>query len=186
MTMNSNLMVVKAVLFCSEKHVSQRRKGAAQEPYINHLTEVASLVASATGGEDVNLIAAAYLHDTLEDTATTFDELVEQFNDDIARLVSEMTDNKSLPKQRRKELQVENASKKSKRAQVIKLADKISNLRSLAASPPADWEADRREEYVNWARAVCGQLKGNNAWLDEQFEKAAAEARASIVQLATR
>jgi (p)ppGpp synthase/HD superfamily hydrolase len=124
----------------------QRRKGAAQEPYVTHLLEVAMLVAEATAGADPNLIVAALLHDTIKDQGVTREEIAAQFNDDVADLVVEVTDNKKLPKAERKQLQIKNAPKLTRRAKILKFADKISNLRSLATSPPADWPMQRRIE----------------------------------------
>lgn len=134
--MNDCLLIVRAFDFAARKHSDQRRKGAAREPYINHLAEVAELVARASEGTDPELIAAAILHDTVEDTATTKAELTELFGVEVANLVGEVTDNKSLEKEVRKRLQIETAPHKSLRAKVIKLADKTSNLRAIVRSPP--------------------------------------------------
>src|ERR1039457_6492112 len=131
--------VLKAAHFAAEKHSGQRRKGAAAEPYVNHLLEVAELVSSALAEPDTNLVIAALLHDTVEDTVVTKEVLVETFGSDVADLVMEVTDDKSLPKAERKRLQIAHAWQISVRAQVIKLADKISNRRGILASPLADW-----------------------------------------------
>ena len=139
---------------------------------MNHLTEVADLVAHATGGE-IDVVVAAILHDTLEDTDTTADELRSEFGSRVASLVVEVTDDKSLPKQTRKELQVQHAAHASWGAQVVKLADKTSNLRALAASPPAGWSQERRDEYLAWARRVVAGCRDANAWLAGQFDAAA-------------
>jgi GTP diphosphokinase / guanosine-3',5'-bis(diphosphate) 3'-diphosphatase len=133
--MRDILLISRAWNFAAQRHSTQRRKGKAQEPYVNHLAEVAELVAIATEGQDANLVAAAVLHDTVEDTATRPAELASVFNADIASLVMEVTDDKSLDKVVRKKLQVEHASAKSGRAKFIKLADKTSNLRSLVKIP---------------------------------------------------
>ena len=129
-------LVLKAAQFAAVKHASQKRKGAAAEPYINHLIEVAGLVSNAITDPDTNLIAAALLHDTIEDTKTTREELVRAFGSDVADLVVEVTDDKSLPPSQRKRLQVEHAPGLSVRAQVIKIADKILNLRGILYSTP--------------------------------------------------
>ena len=165
--------VARAYHFAAQKHVDQRRKGEAAEPYMNHLTEVAELVATATGGEDIDVLVAAILHDTIEDTGVTVDELSGAFGPKVTALVLEVTDDKRLPKPTRKELQVEHAANASWGARVIKLADKTSNLRSLAASPPADWPRARRDEYVAWATRVVSQCRDANAWLAGQFDAAA-------------
>jgi GTP diphosphokinase / guanosine-3',5'-bis(diphosphate) 3'-diphosphatase len=163
--------VLKAAHFAAQKHAGQRRKGAAEEPYINHLLEVAELVASALAEPDTNLIIAALLHDTVEDAGVMKDELVERFGGDVADLVMEVTDDKSLPKAERKRLQIVHASQISGRAQVIKLADKISNLRGILASPPADWSGERKREYFDWAKQVVNGLSAPNQMLKAEFER---------------
>jgi guanosine-3',5'-bis(diphosphate) 3'-pyrophosphohydrolase len=170
--LNPTIELTRAYHFAARKHVDQRRKGAAAEPYMNHLTEVAELVAQATDG-DMDVVIAAILHDTVEDTDTTIDELRAAFGPRIASLTSEVTDDKSLPKQVRKDLQVEHAPHASRGAQIIKLADKTSNLRSLLASPPPDWSRARRDEYVDWARRVVAGCREASVWLAEQFDDAA-------------
>ena len=173
-------LIVRAADFAARAHVAQHRKGLAEEPYVNHLTEVASLLAEATGGEDAELIAAAYLHDTLEDTATAYEDLVSQFGPDVAKLVGEVTDDKSLPKAERKRLQVETVTKKSARAQLLKIADKTSNVRALVTSPPAGWSKARLMEYIEWAEAVVSQVRGRNPILDAEFIAARDSARREI------
>ena len=170
--MNEIVLIARALRFAAERHSTHRRKGQAKEPYINHLAEVAELVAKATEGKDSNLVVAALLHDTVEDTETMPEELIAEFNSDIAQLVREVTDDKSLSKQDRKNLQVANASKKSPRAKLLKLADKTSNLRSIAHSPPENWDTARKQEYINWAADVVAGLKGVNPWLEERFDEA--------------
>ncbi len=147
---------------------------------MNHLAEVAELVATATEGKDANLIAAAVLHDTVEDTETEMSELAAIFNDDIAGLVAEATDDKSLEKPERKRLQIVNAPKKTDRAKLLKLADKTSNLRSMANSPPRDWSPERRQEYLEWALKVAEGLRGVNPWLDAMFDEAAERLRLTL------
>ena len=174
------LLVTLAADFAAHAHVRQHRKGLAQEPYVNHLTEVARLLAEATEGRDGVLVAAGFLHDTLEDTDTTFEDLVAAFNAEIAGVVAEVTDDKSLPSSERKRLQIATVQTKSPRAQLLKIADKTSNLRSLAASPPAGWSRERMVEYVDWAEAVVAQVRGRNAMLDAAFIAARDRARAEI------
>jgi guanosine-3',5'-bis(diphosphate) 3'-pyrophosphohydrolase len=163
--------IMKAALFAAEKHSGQRRKGAAAEPYINHLLEVAELVSSTLSEPDTNLVVAALLHDTIEDTGVTNEELVHAFGPDVANLVVEVTDDKWLPKTERKRLQIVNASKISVRAQAIKLADKISNLRAILSSPPADWSVQRKREYFEWAKQVVDGLTAPNQGLQTEFER---------------
>lgn len=170
---NELIIVTKAAVRAAHWHSDQRRKGAAQEPYVNHLLEVASLVADATGGNDVNLVIAALLHDAIEDQEVSRASIVAEFGEDVATLVMEVTDDKTLPKARRKQLQVEHAPHKSPRAAMLKIADKTSNLAALASSPPADWPLQRRADYVRWARDVVAGLRVDNAFLRERFAEAA-------------
>ena len=142
------IAVLRAADAAARWHVSQRRKGDAQEPYINHLLEVASLVVEATDGKDTKLVIAALLHDSIEDQEVPRGVIARAFGEDVTKLVEEVTDDKSLEKQERKRLQVEHSHKKSERAKILKLADKTSNLRTLTASPPPDWSVKRRLEYV--------------------------------------
>jgi (p)ppGpp synthase/HD superfamily hydrolase len=163
--------ILRAAEFAAKKHARQKRKGADAEPYVNHLIEVAGLVAMALAEPDTHLVMAALLHDTIEDTGTTESELVEHFGKDVADLVVEMTDDKSLPKEERKRLQIENAPKKSVRAQAIKLADKISNLRSILSSPPTHWDYERKRQYFNWAKRVVDGLTAPNPILKSEFDQ---------------
>ena len=178
--MNDIVLIARAWNFSAERHVKQKRKGEAQEPYVNHLAEVAELVATATEGRDANLVAAAVLHDTVEDTATLPSELASLFNTDIAGLVAEVTDDKKLAKEERKKRQVEFAASKTDRAKILKLADKTSNLRSLVKSPPTDWSTQRRRDYLDWAVAVSQGLRGVNPWLEAQFDDAAGQLGRSL------
>jgi|SRR5262249_33418534 len=150
------LLVLKAADAAARWHVHHRRKGPAEEPYINHLLEVAMLVAEATGGNDTNLVIAALLHDAIEDSEVPRELIAETFGEDVACLVEEVTDDKALPKGMRKQKQVESAPTKSTRAKMLKLADKTSNLRAVASSPASDWSVKRRMGYVQWAKQVAG------------------------------
>jgi guanosine-3',5'-bis(diphosphate) 3'-pyrophosphohydrolase len=163
--------ILAAAHFAAEKHAQQKRKGQKQEPYINHLIEVAELIANSSNRCDPELIMAGFLHDTVEDTGATLQELEQRFGRDVANLVAEVTDDKSLPKETRKSLQILNASKKSERAQTLKLADKISNLRSILSSPPVGWDLDRQRQYFEWARQVVDRLTAPNTILKREFEK---------------
>jgi len=174
--MNGLVTVLRAADAAARWHVNQRRKGAAQEPYVTHLLEVAMLVAEATAGADPNLVVAALLHDTIEDQGVTREEIAAQFSDDVADLVVEVTDDKKLPKAERKRLQIKHAPKLTPRAKILKLADKISNLRSLATSPPADWPMQRRSDYVIWTTEVVQGLRGTSGLLEQEFDRAAAHA----------
>ena len=172
------VLLTRAADYAARQHTAQRRKGETAEPYINHLTEVAALLAEATGGEDVVLFLGGLLHDTLEDTDTTYEDLVQRFGPEVAQLVAEVTDDKSLRKEERKRLQIEKTPGKSRRAKLLKLADKTSNLRSLVQSPPKGWTEDRLRDYVQWADAVVRSCRGLNAGLEAGFDAAYQEAKA--------
>ena len=163
--------LTKALLFAAKKHTDQRRKGERGEPYVNHLAEVADLLALHTGGADTDLICAGLLHDTIEDTNTKYDELAREFGENVADIVQECRDDKSLPKQERKRLQAENAPHKSDSAKMVKMADKISNLRSILDSPPPDWGLERKQEYFNWAKSVVDGCRGVNQGLEDEFDR---------------
>lgn len=165
------MRILAAASFAARAHVGQKRKGAAGEPYINHLIEVAELVAASGRDSDINLIMACFLHDVIEDTLITRDEISRAFNDDVASLVMEVTDDKTLPKQTRKAMQIQTAPLKSVRAQALKLADKISNLRALLLSPPLDWTVERKREYFEWAKAVVSALSSPDQYLLNEFHE---------------
>lgn len=163
-------------------HAHQRRKGDAAEPYINHLLEVAALVAEATQGQDPNLVIAALLHDATEDCDIPNTEIAARYGEDVAALVAAVTDDKSLPKATRKHLQVEHAAHATPRAKLLKLADKTSNLRALAESPPKGWPLERKRDYLAWSRAVTTGLRGTSPFLESAFDTAAAEAERALAR----
>jgi len=165
--------VARALDFAARKHAHQRRKGIRAEPYVNHLTEVALLLAEASEGKDPALVMAGLLHDTIEDTETTLDELLAEFGTDVAGLVAEVTDDTSLPREERKRRQVLSAPARSPRARMIKLADKTANLHSIHESPPVGWSGRRKREYVSWAREVAEACGPTNARLEAAFDAAA-------------
>ena len=167
--------ILAAARFAAERHAAQRRKSRAAEPYVNHLLEVAELLASTATELDTNLIVAALLHDTIEDVGVTRAEIAARFGEDVAALVAEVSDDKSLPKETRKALQIENATHKSLRAQALSAADKIANMRSIVHSPPAGWSFERRVEYVRWARQVVARFTGLDGRLAAEFQQASAE-----------
>jgi (p)ppGpp synthase/HD superfamily hydrolase len=174
------IAVLRAADMAARWHVHQRRKGIAQEPYINHLLEVASLVTEATGGTDPNVVIAALLHDAVEDQGVTPEMLASEFGNRVADIVIEVSDDKALPKDERKRRQIETAPKKSSGAKLIKLADKTSNLRTIASSPAADWSVKRRLEYIEWTKNVVAGLRGTSPWLERQFDEAAERAMQSL------
>jgi guanosine-3',5'-bis(diphosphate) 3'-pyrophosphohydrolase len=178
--MKAWITVLKAADTAASWHVHQRRKGKHEEPYINHLLEVAMLVAEATEGKRPDLVVAALLHDAIEDQEVPRSMIAESFGDDIAKLVEELTDDKTLTKAARKQRQIDTAARKSEGAKIVKLADKTSNLRTIATSPPAEWSVQRRLDYVRWAQDVVAGLRGANPWLEHEFDEAAKSAALSV------
>jgi guanosine-3',5'-bis(diphosphate) 3'-pyrophosphohydrolase len=169
--------LLMAIAFAAAKHRHQRRKDAEQSPYINHPIAVATvLAAEGDVTDEVTLIAAA-LHDTVEDTQTTFAELEEHFGAEVAGLVRELTDDKSLEKVVRKRLQIEHASMSSNRAKELKIADKICNIRDVTEAPPAHWPLQRRRDYLAWSEQVVAGCRGANAKLEQAFDEAVSRAK---------
>ena len=154
-------LIVDALAFASHAHRDQRRKGVEASPYISHPIALARILAVEGGVDDPVVIAGALLHDTVEDCYVTPAELAARFGADVARVVAEVTDDKTLPKARRKELQVEHASHISPQAKLVKLADKIANVRDVGQQPPSDWSKERRHEYAQWAKRVVDGLRGD-------------------------
>jgi guanosine-3',5'-bis(diphosphate) 3'-pyrophosphohydrolase len=176
MTQSILQQVIMAARFAADKHRFQRRKGVDQEPYINHPLELLNLLANDANVSDPVVLLGALLHDTVEDTETTFEELATIFGDDVAQVVREVTDDKSLPKATRKQQQIEHARHLSGRAKLIKLADKTSNLRDLAKSPPSDWSVERRVQYCQWSKAVIDEIRGTHPQLEHLFDQTYAAA----------
>jgi len=162
----------RALAFAAHKHRDQRRKDAEASPYINHPIALAEVLAGEGGITDLEVLAAALLHDTIEDTATTLEELRQEFGARIAAMVAEVTDDKELPKAERKRLQIERAAGISPGAKLVKLADKICNLRDVAVRPPAKWDLARRREYFEWAKRVIDGLRGAHPALEAAFDRA--------------
>ncbi|MBY0336522.1 MAG: HD domain-containing protein [Acetobacteraceae bacterium] len=162
--------LMRATQFAARAHARQTRKGAAAEPYVNHVIEVAALLAEHGAPEAA--ILAGLLHDTVEDTEVTLAELEAAFGAEVASIVAEVTDDKTLPKETRKAHQVRHAATKSDGAKQVKLADKTSNLCAILASPPAGWEHGRRVEYIGWAGRVAAGLRGVNPGLEAAFDAA--------------
>jgi len=163
--------LLKAVRFSAHKHQNQRRKDEDASPYINHPIEVAELLANVGDVSDLPTLLAAILHDTVEDTGTTFSELEEHFGRDVRLLVAEVTDDKSLPKEERKQLQIEHSRGLSIPAKQIKIADKICNVRDVIYAPPPNWSMERRREYLQWAKKVVEGCRGSNANLERCFDE---------------
>ena len=172
MTRDGAKALVDAIAFAADKHRRQRRKDAEASPYINHPIALARVLTVEAGLTDPILLAAAVLHDTLEDTETTYEELRERFGAAVASVVLEVTDDQTPPKAVRKRLQIEHAAHISRRAKLVKLADKTCNVRDVASSPPHDWPLERRREYFDWAKAVVDQMRGAQRKLERLFDEA--------------
>jgi len=171
-TENELRLLLKALSFASHKHKDQRRKDVDASPYINHPISLADILCNEGQIADIEVICAALLHDTVEDTNTTPEELELEFGLRIRDIVMEVTDDKTLPKAERKRLQIEHAAHASDAAKLVKLADKISNLRDMANNPPSDWDLRRRREYFDWAFEVINNARGVNDKLEVAFDEA--------------
>jgi GTP diphosphokinase / guanosine-3',5'-bis(diphosphate) 3'-diphosphatase len=175
-------LLLKALSFAADKHRNQRRKDRQASPYINHPIALARVLTLEGGVADAPILAAALLHDTIEDTRTSYEELRRVFGYRVARTVLEVTDNKRLRKQTRKRLQVEHAPALSRAAKLVKLADKICNLRDLGDRPPVGWSKKRRREYFDWAKQVADGMRGTNRRLEAAFDAAYARRPRLIVR----
>ena len=165
-------LVLKALSFAAHKHKDQRRRDVEASPYINHPITLANILCNEVHVTDNDVICAALLHDTVEDTDTTEAELGQEFGATICGIVMDVTDDKALGKAERKQLQIEHAAHISDQAKLVKLADKISNLRDMASCPPAGWDVERRREYFDWAKAVIDRLRGVHGQLETIFDEA--------------
>jgi len=181
-------LVSRAADYAARRHVRQRRKGASQEPYVNHLADVVNLLARTLQEPSPQLLAAAWLHDVLEDTcptpeeyARTKAEIEKQFGPVVLGIVLEVTDDKSLPKEERKRLQIETIAGKSRDARLLKIADKTSNVFAVAVSRPVGWDGPRVVEYIRWAQAVVASCRGLNAELEKAFDVAVSAAHAALL-----
>lgn len=164
-------VIIRAADFAAVKHRNQKRKDPEETPYINHPIGVANILVTEGKISDPDVIQAALLHDTVEDTDTTLDEIEKHFGVVVRGIVAEVTDDKSLPKMTRKQLQIEHASKSSYEAKLVKLADKLYNLRDLLQCTPKGWSEERVQEYFLWASKVVKELQGTNKELEEELKK---------------
>ena len=165
-------LILKAARFAAEKHRNQRRKDAEASPYINHPISLADLLANEAGVTDPVVICGALLHDTVEDTETTAEELRAEFGDQITRVVLDVTDDKNIKdKAQRKQLQIDHAPHICPQAKLVKLADKICNLRDIVGAPPANWSVARRVEYFEWAGRVVDGVRGTHPRLEAIFDQ---------------
>src|SRR5215468_11061063 len=175
--LSSVRLVSEAAELAARRHNGMARKGRGNESYINHLAEVANLLSAATEGADAELVAAGWLHDSIEDTETTREELAQKFSERVASLVVECTDDMNLPKAERRRLQVVNGPHKSPSAKLIKIADKISNIGARILPDPNVEERDDLVDYTDWAEQVVAGCRGGNAFLDQTFDKTVKLAR---------
>ncbi|MGH7924554.1 MAG: HD domain-containing protein [Candidatus Binatus sp.] len=173
-------LLFRALKFAAHKHRHQARKGIKPIPYINHPIAVANLLVNVGNVTDTETIAAALLHDTIEDTETSLQELENEFGPAVSKLVAEVSDNKSLPREKRKQLQIEHASTLSPRARLIKLADKTCNLRDVIGDPPKGWSLQRKQEYFDWAKSVVDKIRGASATLEQAFDEALSQRPGAI------
>ncbi len=169
-TMELTGTLLRALDFAAARHRDQRRKDAAASPYINHPIALANVLWHEGGVRELAVVIAAVLHDTVEDTETTVDELRALFGPEIAGVVAEVTDDRTLPREERKRLQIEHAPHLSLAARQVKLADKLCNLRDILDSPPADWSRERRAAYVAWTAEVVAGLRGACPPLEAAFD----------------
>ena len=165
-------LLLKALAFAAHKHRDQRRRDPEASPYINHPISLANVLCNEGHVTDTEVICGALLHDTVEDTDTTPEELLQEFGLAIRDIVLEVTDDKTLPKAERKRLQIEHAAHASPKAKLVKLADKICNLRDIAVSPPVEWSLARCQEYFDWAKEVIDGLRGVHEGLESVFDDA--------------
>lgn len=161
---------VTTLAFSAAKHRDQRRKGVEASPYINHPIALVDVLVNEGGVLNWDVLCAALLHDTIEDTQTTPEELTKAFGKNVASIVLEVTDDKTLPKAERKLQQVAHAPHASHEAKLVKLADKICNLRDILDSPPSGWDVKRKQEYFEWAAAVVSGIRGSNSSLEKVFD----------------
>ena len=173
-------LVCEAAELAARRHSGQQRKGDENEPYINHLAEVASILAAVTDGADAELVAAGWLHDTIEDTDTSRDELAQRFGVRVADMVEEVTDDMTLAKSERRRRQVKDAPKKSPGAKLIKIADKISNIRVRIFFEPGIEQQQELADYLAWAEQVVKGCRGVNARLDKLFDETVAHAKGTL------
>jgi guanosine-3',5'-bis(diphosphate) 3'-pyrophosphohydrolase len=174
MTMASDDLkkLMQALEFASRKHKDQRRKDIDASPYINHPISLANILCNEAHVSDIDVICGALLHDTVEDTDTTEEELKIEFGEKICRIVMDVTDNTDLTRVERKQAQIDHAAHASDQAKLVKLADKISNLRDVAVNAPPGWSLERRQEYFDWAKQVIDQVRGVHPLLESIFDQA--------------
>ena len=177
----THTLILKAAHFSAQKHSTHRRKDEDASPYINHPISVALAIAQIGGVDDPEILAAALLHDTLEDTETTPEELEDEFGKKVCEYVLDVTDDKTLPKEERKRRQIEHAKKISNGAALIKLGDKISNVTDVINNPPEDWDNNRRKEYLDWAEKVIKNCPKVNDKMENKFQEIIKQGREALI-----
>ena len=177
----THILILKAAHFSAQKHSTQRRKDENASPYINHPISVALAIAQIGGVDDPEILAAALLHDTLEDTKTEPEKLEAEFGKKVCEYVLDVTDDKTLPKDERKSRQIEHAKKISKGAALIKLGDKISNVTDVINNPPEDWDINRRKQYLDWAEKVIENCPKVNDRMENKFQEIIKQGRKALI-----
>ena len=178
--MNNTSLIKKALALATEKHKNHTRLAKKKSPYIAHPIAVRHILSDVGGVEDAEVLAAALLHDTLEDTPTTREELIENFGQMVCSLVEEVSDDKTLPRQTRKDLQIQHAPQLSEGAVLIKLGDKISNVTDITHTPPTNWDSSRRLEYFDWAEKVINNCPKVNTSLEKYFKDSIQKGREKL------
>ncbi len=163
--------ILDAAIFAAEKHQRHVRKNKQHSPYITHPLLVAQVIFKIGGIADTKILTAAILHDTIEDTNTTREEIKVRYGVKTLSLVLEVTDDKSLPRMDRKRLQVVHAPDLSYEAKILKLADKLVNCRDILKNPPEDWSIKRRQNYIQWCADVLFRIRGTNPELEAAFDQ---------------
>jgi GTP diphosphokinase / guanosine-3',5'-bis(diphosphate) 3'-diphosphatase len=178
--------ISEALTFAAERHKDQSRKGVGNVPYINHPVAVLKLL-SKFGEKDTDLLISALLHDVVEDTTKNEQEIkdlsniiLKNFGETVLLTVLEVSDNKSLPVEERKRLQIIHSPKLSDRAKKLKIADKICNILDIKNNPPINWPLERKLRYLDWAKQVVLGARGLNKKLDQYFDQVYDETYSSL------
>ncbi|KAI6203563.1 hypothetical protein M3Y94_00571700 [Aphelenchoides besseyi] len=163
-------LVLKAADFAARRHRQQKRKDLKQTPYINHPVGVAHILTDIGDVKDTVTLVAALLHDTVEDTKTTIEEIEWEFGTEVRSIVAELTEDKTLPREQRKKIAVDKADQLSSKARVIQLADKLYNLRDLERAIPIGWSKGHVREYVDWSRELVQKIRNTNEAIEAELD----------------
>lgn len=175
-------IVLEAVGFAAEGHNGQLRENPEKTPYIIHPIRVTEHLMTIANVHERDILVAALLHDTVEDTKITFADIQKSFGTTAEGYVRELTDNMSLPQEERMKLQIETAPKKSLAAAQIKLADKYDNLKSLQSNPPATWDQKKIDEYFLSAKKVTSSLPAANVPLKKAVDDVISQYKPVVVE----